>query len=403
MIYHNEIKAALLSALLLVLLCGTAGRARAELVEETADGITEYKTATADHYMEEDTLPIVTATPGSYMPEKTERALMALSSGYAVVNQTGQMLLDESDDSKEKNNLNCTRLEASAELTGPNEVKIHLAVTAAKKRFYGFQIGRSDEMDEQNVFMVDPDVDIRLPDESSSTPPFVENTRFGTVSIDKTGITTNRYRPRDLEITWVISRREELERFHSDLPEDTLWLNLGGYFFLIDGGRDVLAHNGAVGVPGLSEAVRMGSCAHEEKECRPLNEHTHSVCCRTCGYVYPEEPHHIEKGRCKECGFEVIVNGEAEHILNGRTVTENYEGVEENPYIPASFPGYFPPEPVMIPKGGGKITVIHDPVHYTVVTEDSEETVCYDESLFLAGGRRKGFTLESYEVVDVTM
>ena len=55
----------------------------------------------------------------------------------------------------------------------------------------------------------------------------------------------------------------------------------------------------------------------------------------------------------------------------------------------------------MIPKGGGKITVIHDPVHYTVVTEDSEETVCYDESLFLAGGRRKGFTLEAYEVVDV--
>jgi hypothetical protein len=45
--------------------------------------------------------------------------------------------------------------------------------------------------------------------------------------------------------------------------------------------------------------------------------------------------------------------------------------------------------------------VYHEPIGYRIVTDDESFDVLYDESLFLAGGSRKGFEFEGYEVVDV--
>ncbi|MBQ7175282.1 MAG: hypothetical protein IJR62_07475 [Lachnospiraceae bacterium] len=420
---HNEIRLAFLFAAVLVVFCCSAGRARAEY----ADGIfpagdCSGNTATpgefterertqsdwSDEIYEEEASDLFDgideeATPGSYSEEKAEQAAAARALGYAVYSTQMQLFSADGDRSSDQNNLECSTLEAYAVLTGPDSFEVHLSVAAEPMRFYGFELGRSEHMDALNVFMEDPDVMIMIPDYSTPTAaPAVETVRMGDVRIVSTNITRGRYgRSRAIEICWTVSGTDAAA-FGDMLMGDTLFLNLGGEYILPgDGGEDVCSHHGPVEVSGLSDAVRKAGCAHAERVCEPLDAREHSAVCMSCGYEFPAEEHEIANGRCSACGFEVIVSGEIEHILNGRTVTETYTGVEENPLVPQRFAGYFPPDAVMIPKGGGPLTVYHDPIGYRIVTDEESFDVLYDESLFLAGGSRKGFEFEGYEVVDV--
>ena len=420
---HNEMRLAFLFTAVLVVFCCSAGRARAEY----ADGIFSAgdcidKSATPGEYAEKEEtqtdrfdeifeenspdrfdMMYEKATPGSYTKEKEEQAAMARALGYAVYSTQMQLFSADGDRSSDQNNLECSTLEAYAVLTGPDSFDIHLSVAAEPMRFYGFELGRAEQMDELNVFMDDPDVTIRIPDYSTSlAAPVVETTRTGDVSIVSTNITRGRYgRSRAIEICWTVSGAEAAD-FGEMLMGDTLFLNLGGEYILPGGGgEDVCSHHGPVEVSGLADTVRQAGCGHAERICHSLNDRVHSAVCATCGYVLPDEEHQIVNGLCAACGFQVIVSGEIEHILNGRTVTETYTGVEENPFVPQRFAGYFPPDPVMIPKGGGPLRVYHDPIGYRIVTDEESFQLLYDESLFLAGGSRKGFVFEGYKVVDV--
>ena len=427
---QNELKIALMFSIVLVLFSASSSRARAELTKAEDYEAECFEEATAGNYSRkndsrmaaisspeddwqyEDPLDdentriseadIWAATPGSYWTEeKVKRAAAALEMGYAVVGPsalTGEELLGAT-----KADILSAEISSSAQLTGPNTLEITLSARAEPKKFYGFEIGRKEQMNPAKLHQEDPNVRILLPDYSrTDTSLIIDTVLPGTVTIDAAEIRRVRYgAARSISITWTISGAEAIADFGSELTEDTLFLNLGGEYVVSDGGTDTVVNYGLFPVSGLSEAVRMGGCAHARRSCVPVDEHTHSQVCADCGYSFQDEEHHIEKGRCSDCGFEVIVSGTVTHILNGRTVTEEYSGVEEDTYLPKSFPGYFPPEPVTIPKGGGPISVTHRPISYTLVTGEEEYALKYDESLFLAKEQRKGFTFEAYLVAEV--
>ncbi len=428
---RNELKIALMFSIVLVLFCASSSRARAELAWE--DDLEEeyFKEATAGNYSrkndgrsndpvlleddrqeedpfcdedggmpEADTWDV--ATPGSFWTEeKAKRAAAALEMGYAVVGPSS--LTEEELLGEPKADVLNAEISSSAQLMGPNTLQISLSVKAEPKKFYGFEIGRKEQMNAAKFHQEDPNVRILLPDYSrSDTSLIIDTVRPGTLTIDAAAIKRPRYgASRSISVTWTISGAEAIADFGEELAEDTLFLNIGGEYVVSDGGMDTVVNYGLFPVTGLSEAVRMGGCAHINRSCVPIDEHMHSQVCADCGYSFQDEEHHIEKGRCRDCGFEVIVSGTIMHVLNGRTVTEEYRGVEEEIYHPKSFPGYFPPEAVTLPKGGGPLTVTHRPVSYTLVTTKREYVLKYDESLFLAKEQRKGFTFEVYKVVEV--
>ena len=428
---RNELKIAFMFSIVLVLFCASSSRARAELARAEDFEAESFEDATAGNYSrnngsrgaalpspedecfdeeppEDENTGIyaadisLTATPGSFWTrEKEERALAALEKGYAVVGPTA--LMEEELPDAPKEDVLSAEISSSAQLTGPNTVQISLTVSADPKKFYSFEIGRKDQMNPAKLHQEESNVRILLPDYSrTDTSLIIDTVRPGMLTIDAAQIKRLRYgAARSISITWTISGAEAIADFGSELIEDTLFLNLGGEYILSGGDSDTVVNYGLFPVSGLSEAVRIGGCAHTNRSCLPIDEHIHSQACADCGYSFQDEEHHIEKGRCRDCGFEVIVSGTVTHILNGRTVTEDYSGVEEDRYVPKSFPGYFPPEPVTIPKGGGPISVTHQPISYTLVSGEREYTLQYDESLFLAGEQRKGFTFEGYTVAQV--
>ena len=426
----DDVRLPLLFALLMAVFCCTAGRARAEYVDVSGDAVIVSE-ATAGNYVEDeddgeddtamlfdnaydasDTEESDTATPGSY----TESALplddtVAESADSIVICPAGPGLLSLSlpmlaagaGEEKLGDNLTFTSLSTAASLTGPNTVEITVDVVGESLKFYGFEIARVCELDEVGAHFTEPDVRIAIPDEmSANKTPVVESTALGTVSIDETDIRRSRYRPRHLKITWTLSGAEEVAQFAEELAGETIYLNLGGEYVLLDYESTDLCFNcGPIEVPGLAEAVRIASCPHTGRTYTPLDAEEHLIVCGGCGYDFGKEAHIMHEGSCERCGYSETLTGTIIYELNGRTIEDEYDAPEGTELSLREIPGYFVPSGVTVPAGGGDITVACDPISYQIITESEEYGLLYDESLFLEGAPKKGYRFTGYAVEDV--
>ena len=440
----DDVRLSLLFALLMAVFCCTAGHARAEYTdpggsivicsratdgdypeedeetdrsiceydqaddtEETADELTAMEDAAAGAGLIPEAEYVIspaagmeyTATPGSF----TEADAVY---GSIVSAGTGGLRLMASDVQGEEeagNNLCCDSAAADAVLLEPNKVVISLEVAAEGLKFYGFEIARKCVLSPELTHLTDPDVKIIIPDEmSASKVPIVDTAAFGSVSIDETNIRRNRYRQRMLRISWTLEGAEEIARFAEGLEDETLYVNLGGEYNVLDYiATDLCTNCGPVEVTGLAEAVRTASCPHSDLVYTPLNDEYHHIVCGNCGFGFGTEAHIMEGSSCTECGFSKLLEGTVVYRLNGRILTETYSAPEGTKLDLRDIPGYLVPEYVTVPAGGGEIIAECEPVSYSIITESEEYTLLYDESLFLGGIPKKGYLFTGYVVEDV--
>ena len=157
---------------------------------------------------------------------------------------------------------------------------------------------------------------------------------------------------------------------------------------------------GSLSVSNLQTCIKQASCSHSSKKYAQISgdSEKHSVSCASCGMAMGTQAHSrgSSGGSCSLCGYSFAVTGQLIYILNGRTEKESYTETPGASYIPKSFPGYKPPEEVIIPVQGGDIEINYEPISYTLSIGDRLYELLYDEELYLPREDIPGYIHEGY-------
>lgn len=178
----------------------------------------------------------------------------------------------------------------------------------------------------------------------------------------------------------------------------------GRFRYLAGGWKDgdwSAADNNDFNVTNFWSVYKQASCGHPSWSYSQNGAGGHIAKCNNCGFS-KQLGHNIVDGTCSLCGYKSLVKVMLNYELNNRTLSEELELAPGLAYQPKMIKGYKKPEPVTIPNDGGSISIIYEPITYTISDDEDEYLLKYDDSLFLPLKERKGYIHKGYRVIQVS-